>query len=77
MAKQRYGPKKMIERLTEVRRKLEMHEGAFVATWTPDTKLPKCRDDVTPFIRQQTRLWRETWILPVLDGVIEALENKR
>lgn len=36
----------------------------------PIGNLPTSEKDVTPFIRERTRLWRETWILPVLDRLI-------
>ena len=80
MAKKPYGPKKMIERLTEVRRKLGMGEGShFSPHFGSAEALPKefREGGAAEFIRERTRLWRETWILPVLDEVIEALENKR
>lgn len=55
--------KKMLRILKEVRNLMTME--TFGGTDEEKVKL----------IKEETKLWRESWILPPLDDVIEHLEN--
>ena len=41
-----------------------------------DNCLPKTKKEVNVFIKKETKLWRETWILEPLKSVIEKLEQE-
>lgn len=34
-------------------------------------------NDFTDFLREQTRLWRTSWIIPVVEEMIEDLEQQK
>jgi len=45
-----------------------------------DEKLPVLESEVTAFIKERTRLYRQTWVLPLIDallrGDVEAVNRK-
>jgi hypothetical protein len=62
-----------VRKLREVRKLLgDGFDGSdFSKFWSDgDSPLPTSEDDVNQFIEQRTKLWRESWILPVLDELI-------
>lgn len=67
-----------IARLREVYNHLQMQTCSFDRIGTPKAQ-PRLDDgtivterNVTQFIRERTRLWRESWVLgPLLDVIIE------
>lgn len=74
--------------IKELRRKLTMDAAAFstagavvidgqsVLTYFGDNYVDGQRVPTTDFVRDITKRWRETWILPVLDRLIEKYEKK-
>lgn len=64
-----------LAKLKEVRQLLEMETCSFHA---PDERgfNPAQNDAFTAQVREQTRIWRESWILPVLDELIAKYEAK-
>lgn len=40
-----------------------------------DLPYPSCEAEVTPFIIQRTKIWRETWITNQLEWIIEELKT--
>jgi hypothetical protein len=63
-------PKGDLFKLVELRRRLMMESCVFGPPGVEGRKL-------TEQIREETRLWRETWILPVLDKLIEKYSKGR
>ena len=69
--------------LKELRRLLQMREKSCsfdsIGPWldSPEGRLPTNEREVTAFIRERTRLWRESWILPVLEQMIESEQQAR
>lgn len=60
--------------LAQIRRMLKLEPGTFkfsVLLPSADDALPKTEAEVDAFIERRTRLWRQSWILPVLDEMIE------
>ena len=64
--------------LKEVRQSLTMEDCAFdtLSTGPHDAPLPKSETEVTDFIRERTRIWRQSWIFPILDQIIAEGEGK-
>jgi len=60
-----------VERLKEVRLFCQMKPGSFDAYNPGPVTIPV--GGVTDFIREETQLWRETWILGPLDDILRAL----
>lgn len=65
--------KKHIEKIRELRTLMTLETSNFAKLWDDpgENPLPKREEDVNAFIRERTRVWRETWILPVLDELLE------
>ena len=63
-----------IEKLRELRRLMTLEQTKFAELWDDPERnpLPKREAEVDAFIRERTRIFRETWILPVLDELLEA-----
>lgn len=65
--------------LKEVRRKLAMADDDVFAVGFPNDRVrtPEGRRmQPTAYIREETQLWRESWILPVLDRLIAKYEQR-
>lgn len=69
--------------LREVRKHLRMETCSFGNLWGRNEP-PKFEDgravteaNVTEFINERTKLWRESWVLPGLDEVIAKLERAK
>ena len=56
--------------LRELRRLLEMSPDAFGVGFITETTI-RTAAEADAFIRQQTEIWRNTWILPVLDKLTQ------
>lgn len=70
------GPKTMAEKLHKLRGYCEMDKAEFSNGYRfEDDPLPAKESDATAFIVNRTRLYRETWILPIIDELIEATER--
>ncbi len=65
------------EKLAEIRAIATMENAGFNLMW-PDAKdpLPTTENQVTPFIRERTRLWRASWIIGPLDEIIKELDGE-
>lgn len=63
------GPKAMLEELKKARQAATFEDARFGT-------FGKEADEETAHIREETQLYRDTWILPRLDRVISALERK-
>lgn len=60
------------EVLSEIRRVMTLETSQFRALWDDPERnpLPKKEADVDAFIRERTRLFRETWVLSPLDELL-------
>jgi hypothetical protein len=67
-----YISKSELAELKEVRRHLEMNSCSFSAPekWPCVGNWPERNKDFTNSVREQTELWRKSWILPVLDRIL-------
>jgi len=64
--------------LKEVRERIKMKKASFGrVSELDDDPLPKSEKEVTEFIRRRTRLYMETWVLPVIDQLIAEAEGKK
>lgn len=60
-----------VDALVELRKHLTLETAHFSHPWeSPDDPLPKTEREVNEFIERRTRVWRESWILPILDEMI-------
>lgn len=72
-----------LEELKKLRRTLTMETAVFEAGYGERVKILSGYGGSTPkmttteFIVDRTRRWRETWVLPVLDGLIEKYDGKK
>lgn len=60
-----YISKSDIEKLKKIRETMTMENASFSMDITEDRN-----------IKEKTRIWRETWILPPLDTIIKKLEER-
>jgi len=69
--------KKQLRDLKDLRRHLALDSCQFSApnVWPHPGNWPERNKDFTVAVREATRLWRETWILPVLDELISSQEK--
>lgn len=69
--------KRDVRALMEVRRKLTFQTAHFAHFWKSDgDPLPKSEEEVNEFIRRRTHLFISSWIMPVLDEMIERGGDK-
>ena len=68
--------KKQIAILREVRRLATLETASFRSVGPATDPLPADERDVDKFIKDRTRIHRETWILPPLDRMIEEAERE-
>jgi hypothetical protein len=63
------------EQLQEIRRMVTFESAHFRELFEDPVKhpLPKSETDVDAFIRERTRIFRETWILGPLDELLAVL----
>jgi hypothetical protein len=61
--------------LEEVRRRLTMEHSHFGDITRPGKIYKLTESEISDFIREKTRLWRETWILHPLARMIERCED--
>jgi len=67
-----------VRALKEVRERIKMKKASFGrVSELDDDPLPKSEKEVTEFIRRRTRLYMETWVLPVIDQLIAEAEGKK
>lgn len=67
------APKHVIEKLREARRISTMENANF--GW--DVVHTTARElTSTTFVKERSRLYRETWLIPVLDELLAWAENK-
>jgi hypothetical protein len=61
-----------IDKLREIRRLMTLETARFREMWDDPERhpLPKCEAEVDAFIRERTRIFRETWILSELDDLL-------
>jgi len=62
--------KKDLEAVRELRELLTFKTSSFHrigVACDPKEALPKTEDEVDAFIDERTRLWRESWVFPLLD----------
>lgn len=65
---------KLVADLTEVRQMLLMDTARFNNLHTDAAdRLPTTEAEVTEFIRRRTQLWRETYLIPVIENAIKEL----
>ncbi len=64
---------KIIDELKEVYRVSTMETADFTGSIV-DAKYPKNQLEVTPFIKESTDLWRQTWITNPLQDIIKRLK---
>lgn len=64
--------KEQIEKLRQIRRDATFEEARFgmLRDAPEEYPLPKCEADVDAFIRERTRIFRETWILSEIDELL-------
>lgn len=63
--------KRDVEALKEVRRLITFERAAFDKIHPDkDDQLPKTEKEVTEFIKRRTRLYFQSWVLPVIDEMI-------
>lgn len=61
-------------KLEEIRSTATMESASFKLLWPdPEDPLPKTEAEVTDFIRRRTAVWRDTWILGVLDDLLAGV----
>jgi hypothetical protein len=63
------------EKLQEIRRLMTFESARFGELWDDPQRnpLPKCEADVDAFIRERTRIFRESWILSELDELLAGM----
>jgi hypothetical protein len=67
---------KLIEDLKKIRKDATMQTANFSQLPTGEVfTYPTYETEVTAFIEERTRLWRDTWIVGMLDEVINDLER--
>lgn len=66
---------KLVRDLKDIRRDATMDSAEFGLLNPERFDYPRREADVTPFIRERTRIWRDTWIVGMLDEMIKDLEN--
>lgn len=66
--------KRIQEVLREARKTLTMDNADF-SLIVPLNDLPKTEADVTDFIRERTRLWRQSWIEAPINEALELLSK--
>lgn len=72
--------KKQLWKLRELRRYATFESAAFDHV-RPDEeepmKLPTKESEVTDFIKNRTLLYRQSWILPIIDELLRSAEPKK
>lgn len=67
---------KLIEDLRSIQKDASMATANFGHIQTGEAFVyPTNEAEVTAFIEQRTRIWRETWITGMLEEVIRDIEN--
>jgi hypothetical protein len=64
------------EALRQLRVHLKMERCSFdrIGPWArEEAPIPVMEKDVTPFIRKRTELWRESWVFPLIDGLLNEI----
>lgn len=64
-----------VEQLREVRRMLRMETCEFDPPGAVGLDV-EARKEFTDTVREATRVWRESWLLPVLDDILDAPRNQ-
>lgn len=68
---------KEIVALKAVRERLTFEKAHFDNIGpTDDTPLPKKESEVNEFIRNRTRIFRQSWVFPILDELIARAEGR-
>lgn len=68
---------KLIQDLENIRRDASMANANFAHIPTgQEFKYPTNEAEVTAFIEERTRIWRNTWIVGMLEEVIKDLKRK-
>jgi len=71
------GPVERLKLLREVLAYVEMSpQRADFSSIAPSNDLPKREKDVNTFIRERTRFWRKSYLIPKLEAMIQADEEK-
>ncbi len=72
--------KRQIHALKVLRHRLTLTNARFASIGPVDTdptmRLPTSEDQVDAFIRARTRIWRESWVVPVLNNLIDEGERR-
>lgn len=65
------------EVLRDAQRTLTMETADFSRIWLSDddAPLPKTEAEVTEFIRNRTRLWRQSWVEAPIQEALELLND--
>ncbi|CAO3447915.1 hypothetical protein [Azospirillum argentinense] len=62
------------ELLSELRITANFENASFGKLWGDvGDPLPKTEEEVTDFIRRRTKLYRETWVIPLIDELERRL----
>ncbi len=65
---------RIIERLKDIERDSTMGNANFDPMGSASMKYPIKNKEVTPFIKEATRIWRASWIIEPLQDIIKQLE---
>ena len=68
--------KREIEKLKKVLGHVKLENCSFDCV-IGDNNIKIEKGKVTDFIKERTRLFRETWIIPVLENIIEKYERRK
>lgn len=64
-----------LQTLKDIRKVLEMNSANFDRIGPASETVTLQRGQVTAFIRERTRLWRDTWLLSPLDTLIAKYDR--
>lgn len=66
--------RRLIKILEQAHFDATMEQASFSRINTTDS-LPKSENEVTAFIRERTRIWRQSWILSPLEEALKIIKE--
>ena len=66
------------EALLRLKSLCELEGATFGHIWEdPKDPLPTKESEVDEFVKERTRLYRRTWVLPIIDALLSETEESR